>query len=86
MPLVGRLDVRVCADDGGHFSVEVPAHGHLLRGGFGVEVNEDDARALAHFLDLLEHDGERIVDAHHENAAHHVDHARPKLADSVRAT
>ena len=39
--VVARLHVRVRADDGGHATVEVVAHGHLLAGRLGVEVDDD---------------------------------------------
>ena len=63
-PLVGRLHVRVRADDGGDLAVEVPAHRDLLGGRLGVEVHEDDARPLrAAPRSRAEHDRERVVDA-----------------------
>ena len=74
-PLVGRLHVRVRADDCRDLAVEKPAHRDFLRGGFGVEVHEDDAGAVTQRLDLPLHDGERVVEAVHEDAAHHVDDA-----------
>ena len=63
------------ADDRGHLAVEMPAHRDLLGRGFGVEVDEDDAGALLHLLDFLQHAGKRIVDAQHEHPAHRVDDA-----------
>ena len=81
--LICGLDVRVRADDGCHLAVEVPSHCDLLRGGFRVEVDENDPRARAQRLDLLEHAFERVVELLHENAAHHVDDAdRPPLRGS----
>ena len=46
-PLVGRLHVRVRADDGRDLAVEVPAHRDFLGRGFGVEVDEDDRASAA---------------------------------------
>ena len=39
--LVGRGHVRVGAHHGGDAAVEIPAHGLLFAGGFGVNVDDD---------------------------------------------
>ena len=57
--LVCGLDVRVRADDGGDLAVEVPAHRDFLGSGFRVEVDKDDARALAQRFDFFEDARER---------------------------
>ena len=62
------------ADDGGHASVEVPAHRHLLRGRLGVHVDEDvidRAELSERGLDL----GERRAAGPQVEVAAHVDDA-----------
>ena len=73
--LVGGLHVRVRADDGSHLAVEKPAHRELLRRRLGVEVHEDDARALAQRGDLALGDARTGRRDRHEDAAHHVQDA-----------
>ena len=73
--LIGRLHVRVRADDERDLAVEMPAHGDLLAGRLGVEIHDDDARPVANGFDLAQDNGERIVDGRHEDTAHHVDDA-----------
>jgi hypothetical protein len=59
--LVGRLDMRMGADDCGDFSVEEPAHGDFLTGGFGVHIDDYDEGFLAQPFDLGHSGVERIV-------------------------
>src|SRR5258708_21282836 len=67
----------------------MPPHGDLLRCRLGVEVDDDHPRPCAQGLDLFQHDGERIVERLHEDAAHDVDHAdrfaRPGLTEIAAA-
>jgi len=63
------------ADDRGDEAVEVPAHRDFLGRRLGVEVHEDDPRALAHRFDLAFDHDERVVDVQHEDASHAVDDA-----------
>jgi hypothetical protein len=51
----------------------MPAHGDLLGGRLGVEVDEDDARLLPDGLNFRLEDAERIVNGRHEDTSHGVD-------------
>ncbi len=62
----------VGADDGAGQAVEVPAKGHLLGSGLGVEIDYDDGRYLPGFADELHSDDERAVETVHEDAAYEV--------------
>src|SRR5712691_181789 len=42
-PVVGSRDMRVGTDHGARPTVQVPAHGRLLRGGLGMHVAKDNA-------------------------------------------
>ena len=66
-PLIRSRHMRVCADDGGHQTVEMPAHGHFLARGFGVEVKED-VRGFGLLQDLVS-SRKRIVVLIHEDAS-----------------
>jgi hypothetical protein len=74
----------MCADEGGHLPVQMPAHRDLLRRRFGVEVDDDEPRARAQRLDFAQHDGKGIVDRQHEDPAHDVDHADRDAAVAAR--
>ena len=79
--LVRRLHMRVRADNRRHLPVKMPAHGQLLRRGFGVKVDDDHGRALlADARDLLLDDGKGIVERRHEDAAHDIDDADDRAA------
>ena len=70
--LVGGGDVGVRAQNGGDAAIQVPAHRHLLAGGFCVEVYHDDFG-----FDVGEQrvgGVEGIVGGVHENAALELDH------------
>ena len=71
---VGRLHVRVRADDRGDAPVEPARERGLLARRLGVDVDEDDRclapRLLDEVVDDLEHRGGRME----EERAEHVDH------------
>ncbi len=73
-PLIGRLDMRVRAHHRRDLPIDVPAHGDLLGGGFGVEVHQDDS-GLADRLYFASYDMKGIVQGVHEDSPHDVDHA-----------
>ena len=52
--LVGGLDMRVRADNGGDAAVEMPAHGDFFGCRFGMEVDEDDARLRSQGVDFAQ--------------------------------
>jgi len=65
--LVGGGNVGVGAEDGGDAAIEIPAHGDLLAGSLGVQVEHDDlGRDLREQLVGL---AEGIVAGGHEDAA-----------------
>ncbi len=73
--LVGGGDMGVGAEHGGDAAVEIPAERDLFAGGFGVEVDEDDARAgaLANLREEVVGFAEGVVAGVHEDAALQVD-------------
>src|SRR5213594_3624145 len=73
-PLVGRLDVCVGSEHPGDFAIQVPAHGHLLGGRFGVHVHDHGPRLLLDRLDLVPDDPERAVHRGHGYSPHHLHH------------
>ena len=60
------------ADDGGHATIEIPAHRKLFRRGLGVHIDENNFR-LDIFQQLVD-DTERIIIRGHEDAALKIDH------------
>src|SRR6516164_7687299 len=81
---VGGRDVRVCADDGGNASVEIPAHGDFLAGRFRVHINQNESHVGRHLGELRIRFLERIVDRGKEHAAFQIEHGefRSILGDS----
>ena len=66
--LVGGGNVGVRAQDGSDAAIEMPAHGDLFAGGFGMKIDEDDfgLDAGQQVVDGVE----GVVGAVHEDAAH----------------
>ncbi len=60
--VVGRLNVGMSADDSRDFSIEESAKGDLLRGGFGVEINEDTRGFFSDFIDFKFHAEKGVLD------------------------
>jgi hypothetical protein len=50
-PLVGGLNVRVRAENGGGPAIEIPAHGVFLRGRLSMHIDNNDARVLPVLLE-----------------------------------
>ena len=73
--LVGRRDVGVRPDDGGHAAVQVPAQRLLFRGRLRVHVHEDDSGVLHLRERLVRHAKRRIRVGRHEHLALQVEDA-----------
>ena len=67
--LVGCGDVRVRAQDGGNFAVEIPAHGLLFGSGFGVHIYDDYFHVSRNFRALAIGGAERIIERGHEGSS-----------------
>ena len=63
----------VRAPDDADAAVEVPAHGALFARGFGVHVDDDDARFVADFAERALDGAERVFGRLHEGAADEID-------------
>jgi hypothetical protein len=72
--LIGRLHVGVCADDRADLAVQHSGQGDFFRSGFGVHVDNDDARLLVQARYLRLGGGKGIVEVGHKDAALDVDH------------
>jgi hypothetical protein len=69
---IGGGDVGMGAEDGGHAPVQMPAHGHLFRGGLGVDVDQDDL-GLDDFEQRVD-GAEGVIVGVHEDAALEIDY------------
>src|SRR5678816_1002815 len=73
---VSRLDVGMCAEDGGDTAVEIAADRHFLARCFAVSIDDNDRRLFAHGVNReVEHRKRIFQDRLHESAGLDVNHA-----------
>src|SRR5450432_621044 len=70
--IIGGGDMRMGSDHGGYATIKIPAHGHFLRCGLGVEIQKNNfgCDLLQYLVGLAE----GIIIVLHEDAALQIDH------------
>lgn len=72
--IIGGLHMGVRAENGGDFAIEIPTHGQLFGGGFGVHVEDDYLDVRREFGEFAFEGAKRIIDRDHEGSALGIEH------------